>query len=181
MNRKLSLQELNRLTVAEFKTRKKSPIVIILDNVRSALNVGSTFRTADAFALQEIALCGITAQPPHREILKTAIGATESVNWQHFPSTLDAVNYYKEQGFFIYAVEQTENSIQLNEFKATPAGKYAVIMGNEVKGVNQKVIDLADGCLEIPQFGTKHSLNVSVCTGIIIWELFRQKNIKNQD
>lgn len=172
--KKKSLQALNRLTVDEFKQTEKVPLVLLLDNVRSALNVGSAFRTADAFALQEVTLCGITATPPHREILKTAIGATQSVDWQHFESTLEAVTHFKDNGFTILSIEQAEGSTPLSDFKLDRNQKYVVILGNEVKGVAQEVVDQSDYCIEIPQFGTKHSLNVSVCAGVVIWELFKQ-------
>lgn len=174
--KKKSLEALNRLTVDEFKQKTKTPFVLLLDNVRSALNVGSAFRTADAFALQSIALCGITATPPHREILKTAIGATQSVDWQHFENTLDALKHFKENRYTILAIEQAEGSTSLSNFKLDPAEKYVVILGNEVKGVAQDVVDQSDHCIEIPQFGTKHSLNVSVCAGVVVWELFKQFN-----
>ncbi len=172
--KKKSLQALNRLTVDEFKQTKKVPIILVLDNVRSALNVGSAFRTADAFALEEITLCGITATPPHREILKTAIGATQSVNWQHAENTLEAIKKHRENGYTILSIEQAEGSTALPDFKVDPTQKYVVILGNEVKGVAQNVVDQSDYCIEIPQFGTKHSLNVSVCAGVVIWELFKQ-------
>lgn len=171
--KKLSLLELNRLTVPEFKNTEKTPLVVILDNLRSALNVGSAFRTSDAFLVQELALCGITAQPPHREILKTAIGASKSVDWRHFENTLEAVEYYRRQGFAILAVEQAEGSTPLHQFAATPQLPLAVVFGNEVMGVDQAVVDVADACLEIPQFGTKHSFNVSVSMGMILWHLFQ--------
>lgn len=172
--RKLSLQELNRATVEAFKEQAKTPLVVVLDNIRSALNVGSVFRTADAFALEKIYLCGITAQPPHREILKTAIGATQSVDWQYFKVTTEAVAELKAQGFQILGIEQAEGSTLLQDFEVQPAQKYAIVLGNEVRGVGVDVMDLLDVCLEVPQFGTKHSLNVSVCAGVVIWDLFKQ-------
>jgi len=174
--KKKSLLELNRLSVEEFKKTAKTPIVLLLDNLRSALNVGSAFRTADAFALEQVILCGITATPPHREILKTAIGATQSVDWKHFESTMDAVSYYKSNGYKILSIEQAEGSTSLPDFKLDPSQKYVVILGNEVKGVGQDVVNQSDVCIEIPQFGTKHSLNVSVCAGVVIWELIKQLN-----
>ncbi len=172
--KKLSLKELNRLSVAEFKKVPKAPLVIVMDNVRSALNVGSAFRTADAFALQKIILCGITAQPPHREIMKTAIGATQSVDWEYFATTQQAVGALKKEGYTIVAVEQADESIMLHDFSLQKDGKYALIFGNEVTGVNDEVMEMVDVCVEIPQFGTKHSLNVSVSVGIVVWDFMKQ-------
>lgn len=172
--RKLSLKELNRVSVAEFKKQDKTPLVLVLDNVRSALNVGSAFRTADAFALEGLYLCGITAKPPHREILKTAIGATDSVDWQYFENTIDAVKELEKKDFTILAVEQAENSLSLQQFKVMPNQKYAMVFGNEVKGVGEDIMKSVTHCIEVPQFGTKHSLNISVCVGVVVWELFRQ-------
>jgi len=172
--RKLSLKELNRLSNEEFKTIAKIPIVVVLDNIRSALNVGSVFRTSDAFALQGVYLCGITAQPPHREILKTAIGASQSVDWWYYESSLDCIQYLRKENYQILGVEQTDASVALQDFRIDTNQKYAVILGNEVKGVGDELIPLLDTCLEIPQFGTKHSLNVSVCTGIVLWDLVKQ-------
>lgn len=172
--RKLSLKELNRVDIATFKEQKKTPIILVLDNVRSALNVGSAFRTSDAFALEKIYLCGITATPPHREILKTAIGATESVTWEYVKSTTELVNHLKQDGYQIIGVEQAEGSVMLDDFKVKSDQKYALIFGNEVKGVDDAVMQQLDVCLEVPQLGTKHSLNISVCVGVVTWELFRQ-------
>lgn len=172
--KKLSLKELNRVSVEEFKEQAKTPFVIVLDNVRSALNVGSVFRTSDAFTLEKVYLCGITATPPHREILKTAIGATESVEWEYQKDTLTVIQDLKSEGYIILGVEQADQSTMLQDFSIERNKKYAIVMGNEVKGVSDKVMEQLDICLEIPQFGTKHSLNVSVCTGIIIWDLFKQ-------
>ncbi len=172
--KKLSLKELNRPNIKEFKDQKKHPLVLILDNVRSALNVGSAFRTADGLAFEHIYLCGITAQPPHREILKTAIGASEAVDWTYFKEVGEAVNHCKDNGFTILGAEQTDKSIILPDFKVDKNQKYAIVMGNEVKGISDEVLPLLDFCLEIPQFGTKHSFNVSVATGIIAWDIFRQ-------
>jgi 23S rRNA (guanosine2251-2'-O)-methyltransferase len=172
--KKLSAITLNRISVDEFKETEKTPIIVILDNVRSALNVGSAFRTSDAFLVQSIALCGITAQPPHREIQKTAIGATKSVHWQHFESTIDAVKYYQKEGYKVLAIEQAEDSLALQKTKFSPQEKVAVVFGNEVKGVDQNVMNIVDGTLEIPQFGTKHSFNISVSMGIVLWELAKQ-------
>lgn len=166
--------ELNRLSVNEFKNTTKTSLVIILDNVRSALNVGSAFRTGDAFLVQEIALCGITAQPPHREILKTAIGATESVDWIYFENTEDAVTHYKNKGYKIAAVEQAKGSVLLQHVTIDSDEKLVVIFGNEVKGVEQSVMDMVDLCLEIPQFGTKHSFNISVSMGMVLWTLVQK-------
>ena len=174
MNRKLSMLELNRLTPEAYKAQQKTPIVLVLDNIRSALNVGSAFRTADSFAVEAIYLCGITATPPHREILKTAIGATESVDWQYFEQTTDAVKQLKEEGFKVFAIEQVTEKTWLQDVQTTDDEKYALIFGNEVKGVSNSVLSVVDDCIEIPQFGTKHSLNISVSVGIVIWEFFRQ-------
>ena len=172
--KKLSLKELNRLSPEAFKSTEKTPMVIVLDNVRSALNVGSAFRTADAFALEKIILCGITAQPPHREILKTAIGATESMEWTYSPTTVEAVKDLQEAGYRIVGVEQADESIALQDIQAAPDQKIALIFGNEVSGVGDEVMELLDECVEIPQFGTKHSLNISVCLGVVVWEYFKK-------
>jgi 23S rRNA (guanosine2251-2'-O)-methyltransferase len=169
--RKLKLEELNRLEVEEFKKADKIPVTVILDDIRSALNVGSIFRTADAFRIEKIYLCGITATPPHKEILKTAIGATESVDWSYEKEITAVLSKIKNEGYNIYAVEQTENSTDLLSFQNTGKDKIAIIMGNEVGGVSDKALELVDGTLEIAQYGTKHSLNVAVCTGIVLWEL----------
>ena len=176
MNRKLKNEELNRISVNEFKSTHKTPIIIILDNIRSLNNIGSVFRTADAFLIKAVYLCGITAQPPHREIQKTALGATEAVNWKYFESTIDAINKLKNDDYKIAAIEQVENSIMLNNFDFNKNEKLAIIFGNEVKGVEQKAIDLSDSVIEIPQYGTKHSLNISVSVGVVIWELYRKIN-----
>lgn len=173
---KLNVLQLGRISVDEYKSSEKLPLVVILDNVRSMYNVGSVFRTSDAFRVEKICLCGITPVPPHQEIHKTALGAEESVEWEHYDSTIDAVHQLKKQGYIIYGVEQCEGSILLDERRETKdesddAKKYAIILGHEVKGVDQAVIDECDGCLEIPQYGTKHSLNVSTAAGIVIWEL----------
>ncbi|MCX6182535.1 MAG: RNA methyltransferase [Bacteroidetes bacterium] len=170
--KKLSMDELNRMSVQEFKQAQKTPIVIILDNIRSLNNIGAIFRTADAFLLEGIYLCGITATPPHREIQKTALGATESVNWKHFENISDAVEALKKEHFKIISIEQVENPIYLNDFQPNKGEKYAIVLGNEVEGVSQDVINQSDYCIEVPQLGTKHSLNVSVCAGILIWDLF---------
>ncbi len=171
MNRKLANEELGRLDIESFRKEDKNQLIAILDNVRSLNNIGSVFRTADAFAIEAVYLCGITAKPPHREINKTALGATESVNWTCFEDTQTAVKKLKEDGWKVYAIEQTENSILLNEFKPLSDEKIALIFGHEVKGVEQKVINQCDGVIEIPQKGTKHSLNISVSAGVVIWDL----------
>ncbi|MFT4759376.1 MAG: 23S rRNA (guanosine2251-2'-O)-methyltransferase [Paraglaciecola sp.] len=175
--RKLKLHELGRATVEEFKQQEKTKLVLVLDNVRSALNVGSAFRTADSFALQKIYLCGITATPPHREIMKTAIGATESMEWVQVKETVAAVLSLQKEGFTVLAVEQAEGSILLQDTDIQIDGQYALVFGNEVSGVHESVMEVVDGCLEIPQFGTKHSLNISVCLGIIVWEFSRKMKL----
>ena len=172
--RKLSLKELNRASVAEFKAQEKAPICLVLDNIRSALNVGSAFRTADAFALEKIVLCGITATPPHREILKTAIGATDSVEWAYEKEVAPAIRHLQEQGYRVLAVEQADQRTWLQEVQVEEGQKYALVFGNEVQGVSEEAMAVVDGCIEVPQFGTKHSLNISVCLGIVVWEFFRQ-------
>ncbi len=177
--RKLAVTELNRVSLEAYKNQSKTPIVLVLDNVRSALNVGSAFRTADAFALEKIILCGITAQPPNREITKTALGATESVDWAFVKAPEDAVQQLQSQGYKVIAVEQAEGSTLLQNFDLQPDTKYALVFGNEVSGVSDAVMSLADAAIEIPQFGTKHSLNISVCVGIVTWELFRKLLIAN--
>ena len=171
MSRKLLNEELNRLTTEEYKDAEKLPIVVVLDNVRSLNNIGSVFRTSDAFRIEKIYLCGITATPPNREIHKTALGAEDSVAWEYSKETLPVVNALKAQGYKIYAVEQAENSVSLENFSLLPGEKYALIFGNEVKGVQQEVIEETEGCIEIPQYGTKHSFNISVSAGIVLWEL----------
>jgi 23S rRNA (guanosine2251-2'-O)-methyltransferase len=167
---KLKLEELGRTTVADFKEQEKAAIVLVLDNIRSALNVGSAFRTADAFALEGIVCVGFTATPPHREILKTALGSTESVVWSHQETIGTALQGLKSAGYTLLAIEQTDKSILLNEYQILPNGKYALVFGNEVEGVSDAALDFCDDAIEIPQFGTKHSLNVSVCVGILSWE-----------
>ena len=170
MNRKLKLEELNRLSITDFKSKKKDPIVVLLDNVRSLHNVGSVFRTCDAMAVEKLYLGGITAKPPHREIQKTAIGATESVKWEYLEIAEAVVLKYKSLGYRIIAVEQTVNSMSLTKYKWNDE-KTMIIFGNEVNGVQQNIIDMADLSIEIPQWGTKHSLNISVSAGIILWDL----------
>ena len=177
--RKLKITELKRLTTEEFKSRKKTPLVVVLDNVRSLHNVGSVFRTSDAYLVEAVCLCGITSTPPHAEIHKSALGAENSVDWVYFEDTLEAIKERKTKGFEVLAIEQAEGSTLLNQLEINPSGKYAVVLGNEVKGVQQAVVDACDGCIEIPQYGTKHSLNVSVTAGIIIWE-FASKLFNNK-
>lgn len=172
--RKLTVEELNRMDIEEFHQSEKLPLVIVLDNIRSLHNVGSVFRTADAFRLQGVWLCGITACPPAAEIHKTALGAEDSVSWEYFEDTLDAVERLQREGYEVLAVEQVEGSLKLNTFRIDPTKRYALILGNEVKGVRQDVVDAADAALEIPQYGTKHSMNVSVTAGIVMWEFERQ-------
>ncbi len=175
--RKLKTIEMHRLTVEEFKQSDKLPLVVVLDNVRSLYNVGSVFRTCDAFLVEAVWLCGITACPPHNEIHKTALGAEDSVTWRHCASALEAVQTLQADGYEVLAVEQCEGSEQLQAFRPVAGKRYAVVLGNEVKGVQQAVVDACDGCLEIPQHGTKHSMNVSVTAGIIIWH-FAENIIK---
>ncbi|GAA5041654.1 RNA methyltransferase [Marivirga lumbricoides] len=175
--RKLANEELNRLAVNEFKEVKKNPIVIVLDNVRSMNNVGSAFRTGDAFLVEKVMLCGITAQPPHREINKTALGATESVEWKYFEKTTEAIAHLKAEGFKILSVEQADKSLSLEKFTPLGEDKYAFVFGNEVYGVEQEVVAASDHCLEIPQFGTKHSLNISVSIGIVLWHTVLKGNM----
>lgn len=167
--RKLKVTELNRLDVEQFKASVKTPLAVVLDDVRSMHNVGSFFRTADAFRAELVCLCGITSCPPHAEIHKTALGAEDSVEWKHYGSAMEAVQGLHAAGFEVYALEQVEGSVSLNDFVPENGKKYAIVLGNEVKGVAQEVVDACDGALEIPQFGTKHSLNVSVSGGIAIW------------
>ena len=171
---KLSMVALNRPSPEDFKTREKLPLILVLDNVRSGLNVGSIFRSADAFALEKILLCGITAQPPHREILKTALGSTESVDWEYMDQTASAVKRLKETGCRVFAIEQTTEKTWLQDFIPEKNQKYAFVLGNEVEGVEDTVLQLCDGAIEIPQFGTKHSLNVAVAAGIAAWEFVRK-------
>ena len=174
MNKKLKLWELERPSVSEFKSQGKFPITLVLDNIRSLSNVGTFFRTSDAFNVEKIYLCGITPCPPHREIQKTALGATESVDWEFVESTPELIQQLKKEGKVICAVEQTEQTCFLQHFEIDKQKEYVLVMGNEVDGVQQEVVDLADYVLEIPQFGTKHSLNVSVCAGVVLWEFVRR-------
>jgi len=178
MNKKLKLWELDRVSETEFKEQKKFPIIVILNDIRSLTNVGAFFRTCDSFNVEKIYLCGITASPPHREIQKTALGATESMTWEHRESTIDLVKELKKEGVIICSIEQTEKTTFLQDVAQFPQEKYALVFGNEVNGVDQDVIDASDYIIEIPQFGTKHSLNVSVCAGIVMWEFVRMLELK---
>ncbi|HUB61738.1 MAG TPA: RNA methyltransferase [Puia sp.] len=171
--RKLGMDELGRKSVSEFRQSEKVPVVVVLDNIRSMHNVGSVFRTADAFLIRGIYLCGYTPQPPHRDIHKTALGATETVAWRHFPATVDAIRSLKQDGYAVLAVEQTEGSMRLTELPGVVPGPVAVVFGNEVSGVDPAALALCDGSVEIPQWGMKHSLNVSIAAGIVLWELVR--------
>ncbi len=168
---------MNRLTPEEFKESRKLPLVVVLDHIRSLNNVGSVFRTSDAFRVESIYLCGITACPPNAEIHKTALGAEETVDWKYFNDTLEAVENLKKDGYTVCAIEQVEGSVMLDKLQLDKDKKYAIVMGNEVKGVQQSVVDKCDMCIEIPQYGTKHSLNVSVTTGIVIWEFFNKMSL----
>ena len=177
--RKLKNTELNRITVDEFKSTKKTPLIVVLDNIRSLNNIGSVFRTSDAFLIEKIYLCGISATPPNKEIHKTALGATESVDWEYAEETIEVVKKLKGENVQVLAIEQAENSTKLDVFYPKENTKYAVILGNEVKGVQQKVVNASDLCIEIPQLGTKHSLNISVTTGVVLWDLFVKINSLN--
>jgi tRNA G18 (ribose-2'-O)-methylase SpoU len=176
--RKLKVEELNRIDIQEFKEAEKIGLTVVLDNVRSLNNIGSVFRTSDAFRVNEIILCGISATPPQVEIHKTALGAEDSMKWRYVKNTLDAVNELKSEGYRVFAIEQTENSISLEKVSLEKEKKYAIILGHEVHGVQQAVIDASHGCIEIPQHGTKHSLNVSVAAGIVIWEFFNELELR---
>ena len=173
--RKLSMDELNRKSVEEFKTSAKIPVIAVLENIRSAYNVGSVFRTADAFLIEAIYICGYTCIPPHKEIKKTALGAEDSVEWRHFQNANLAIQELNGLGYKIYAVEQAEGSTMLNDFQYDGTGKIAVVFGNEVTGVEQDTIRQCDGCIEIPQFGMKHSLNIATAAGVVLWELVRNR------
>lgn len=172
--RKLNITELKRISTEEFKKSEKLPLVVVLDEVRSLHNVGSVFRTSDAFRVESIYLCGITATPPHPEIHKTALGAEDSVSWIYYKDTRDAVNQLKDEGYTVLSIEQVEGSTMLQDVELEENKKYAIVFGNEVKGVKQEVVDMCDGCIEIPQFGTKHSLNISVTAGMVIWEFAKK-------
>lgn len=171
--KKLKLEELGRIDVDTFKQSQKIPLVIVMDNIRSMHNVGAVFRTSDAFMVEKILLCGITPQPPHREIHKAALGATESVDWQYYAAVTEAIDDLKAEGYEILAIEQTNHSVLIQNYTINPKSKYAIVLGNEVEGVSDEALPLCDAFIEIPQLGTKHSLNVSVCGGIVIWEFFK--------
>ena len=177
--KKLKLDELNRPSVAEFKNQDKLPVTVVLDNIRSMHNIGSIFRTGDGFAVEKIYLCGITAQPPHREIEKTALGATQSVSWTYFDTPLQAIEQLRADGYQIIAIEQAEKSTMLNTFTPAVNEKYALVFGNEVNGVSDEVMQQIDTCIEIPQFGTKHSFNVVVSAGIVLWDFYAKLNLKS--
>ena len=170
--------ELNRPDAQSFRNALKLPVVVVLDNVRSGLNTGSVFRSADSFMIQAVFLCGITAIPPDKEVMKLALGATETVEWKHFANTADAIRELKKEGFMIWAVEQAENAVMLSDLRPVEGQKYAVIFGHEVKGVDESLIPLIDNCVEVPQSGTKHSLNVSVCAGIVLWKFYESLHLK---
>lgn len=174
--RKLKNSELNRINIDEFKTATKTPIVVVLDNIRSCNNIGSVFRTSDALLIESIYLCGYTATPPNKDIHKTALDAENTVAWQYFPSTIEALAELKANKYKVYAIEQVEGSIMLPSFLPNTGDKIALVFGNEVKGVQQKVVDLCDGSIEIPQYGTKHSFNISVSVGIVLWDIFNKMN-----
>ncbi|PKP19683.1 MAG: RNA methyltransferase [Bacteroidetes bacterium HGW-Bacteroidetes-21] len=176
--KKLSMEDLNRLSVQDFKKAEKIPVMVLLDDIRSQHNIGSVFRTSDAFRISHIFLCGITATPPSREIQKSALGATESVDWSYHESALNLINELKENGYKIVSVEQAENSIVPDKFSASETERIVLVFGNEVKGVQQEIINRSDYCIEIPQFGTKHSFNVSVTAGIVLWEVFKKMWVK---
>ena len=177
--RKLKLDELRRVGIEDFKKQEKLPLVVILDNVRSMHNIGSIFRTSDGFAVEKVYLCGITAQPPHREIEKTALGATQSVDWLYSESVAEAILELKAAGYTLIAVEQAENSVMLNDYRPQKTEKYALIFGNEVNGVSDEAMKLIDTCIEIPQFGTKHSFNIVVSAGIVLWDFFTKLNFRS--
>ncbi len=180
--RKLLNSELNRKTTEAFKESEKTPIILVLDDIRSLHNIGSVFRTSDAFLIEKIYLCGITATPPNKEIHKTALGATDSVAWEYRKSVVELAHELKSSGTLLYAVEQVENAVFLDNFSVTDNKKYALVFGNEVYGVSQEVIQICDGCIEIPQLGTKHSLNISVSVGIVVWDLYQKmKLFQNQN
>ena len=174
MGQKKSMVELHRIGVEEYKQVEKLPVTVVLDNVRSEMNVGSVFRTADAFLIERICLCGFTPQPPKAEIHKTALGAEDSVAWQHYPTALDAVKQLRSEGYTICSIEQVHDSVSLERLTVNPGQRIAIVFGNEVKGVAQEVVDASDLCVEIPQAGTKHSLNISCCAAIVMWQLFQE-------
>lgn len=174
--RKLNNSELDRLSVDEFKDTKKTPLIVILDNIRSLNNIGSVFRTSDAFLIEKIYLCGITAKPPHKDIHKTALGSTDTVVWEYVKDTLEVVKSLQAQNVKVISIEQAENATMLNDFTPQPKTTYAIVFGNEVKGVQQEVVNKSDMVIEIPQYGTKHSLNISVSCGVVVWDLFSKIN-----
>ena len=178
--RKLKNSELDRLNVEEFKQTEKTPIIVVLDNVRSLNNIGSVFRTSDAFLVEKIYLCGITATPPHKDIHKTALGSTETVDWEYVENIMDLVNKLKSESVKVVSIEQAENANMLNDFTPEPDTTYALVFGNEVKGVKQEVVSASDMVLEIPQFGTKHSLNISVSAGVVLWDVFAKLKARNK-
>lgn len=180
--RKLKNSELDRLSVEDFKHSKKTPIIIVLDNIRSLNNIGSVFRTSDAFLVEKIYLCGITATPPHKDIHKTALGSTETVDWEYVENTIELVEKLKAENCKVLSIEQAENAVMLDQFTPEANTKYALVFGNEVKGVSQKVVNISDNVIEIPQYGTKHSLNISVSCGVVVWDVFSKLkglNVKN--
>ena len=174
--KKISMDELQRSSIKDFKDSEKYPLVVVLDSVRSMSNVGSIFRTCDGFAVKKLYLCGITAQPPHKEITKTALGATESVDWEYHQDVVELVNQLKNEHYKVFLIEQTDNSIMLDQFQYQPQDKIAIVLGNEVFGVDEKLLPICDGVIEIPQYGTKHSFNVTIAGGIVIWEMVKQMN-----
>ena len=178
--RKLKNSELKRISIEEFKQAPKLPVAIVLDNVRSLNNIGSVFRTSDAVMAEVIHLCGITAIPPHKDIHKTALGATDSVRWEYFKETLESIRKLQNESYTIVAVEQTDDSIPLHTFRIEPGKKYALVFGHEIRGVQQEIVEHSDIRIDIPQHGTKHSLNISVCAGIVLWEVFKQLNLSNK-
>ncbi|MGV6830805.1 MAG: RNA methyltransferase [bacterium] len=174
--RKLKNEELDRLSIENFKSASKTPLIVVLDNIRSLNNIGSVFRTSDAFLIEKIYLCGITAKPPHKDIQKTALGSTESVAWEYYDTTLEVANKLQKQGVEILSIEQAENATMLQDFIPNKNTTYAIIFGNEVKGVQQEIVSMSNHVIEIPQYGTKHSLNISVSCGVVIWDLFQKLN-----
>ncbi|MCX6257022.1 MAG: RNA methyltransferase [Bacteroidia bacterium] len=179
--RKLKNNELARISIQDYQASDKTPLIIVLDNIRSMNNIGSIFRTCDAFRVESLYLCGNSATPPHRDIHKTALGATESVNWKYFISTSEAIRQLKIDGYTVISIEQTDGSTELQDVCISKVSRYALIFGNEIKGVDDAIIDMSDSCMEIPQFGTKHSLNVAVSAGIIIWELYNKIKAAHQE
>jgi len=172
--RKRLNEELGRKSLEQFRKSEKLPVCVVLDNVRSHNNIGSVFRTSDAFLIESICLCGITATPPHRDIQKTALGATESVKWSYYQNTIDAVSHLRNEGYFIVAVEQVEGAFELQKFSVDKDTKYCIVFGHEINGVSQEIVDICDACVEIPQYGTKHSFNIAVSAGIVLWEFWKK-------